>query len=312
MPRTLSDIAVEIYRDWRPPSPYAMPYINAMSDLEYMGDMYGADDAEEIVMRFLVNATSWRGPVAVRVKLELKDMLKKHSAQRVAREYLAQNKEAAKDTYTTQSGVAFSADTLDFSRFVSEYLGIRPGVPLGQYLRGEESISDSELQSFRRQYKVVLKSGPRALRDPFAAPKEKGPDIEALWDALLSAMSRELLSGGRDAGDMFVNMGPEYEDDQFESYLADVSGDVSQSFEYALSGRAAVLYAKLVQVLQSGEFKTSSVWGRVDWTLKKKLPLLREIYADYWHDGMIKGWEKIEKNQKEFARLTAMRASFRR
>lgn len=74
--RTLYQIANEITADWKKPYFGAVPYLNAMSDLVDMGDRYGYDDADSIVRYFLANAGTWRGPVARRVKAELKEMLK--------------------------------------------------------------------------------------------------------------------------------------------------------------------------------------------------------------------------------------------
>lgn len=72
--RTLSNIARDIGRDWQKMNFAARPYWLAMLQLETMGDMYGADNARDIVARFLCNAGSWRGPVARSVKLELKQL----------------------------------------------------------------------------------------------------------------------------------------------------------------------------------------------------------------------------------------------
>lgn len=76
--RALSTIAAEISGDWRTPSPAAVPYIRAMMFLDSMTDRYLLDDAEDIVMRFLINAHGWRGDVARRVKAELNAMLRDH------------------------------------------------------------------------------------------------------------------------------------------------------------------------------------------------------------------------------------------
>ncbi len=72
----ISSIARIISRDWRPVSPYAKPYLSAMSSLYDMSDDYGADSANSIVSYFLSNASTWRGPVAKEVKLHLNNMLK--------------------------------------------------------------------------------------------------------------------------------------------------------------------------------------------------------------------------------------------
>ncbi len=74
-PRSLSDIAYEIRRVW--PKVYfgAVPYLQAMTQLDSVHDNYGADDARGIVLYFLSNATTWRGADARRIKAELKALL---------------------------------------------------------------------------------------------------------------------------------------------------------------------------------------------------------------------------------------------
>jgi hypothetical protein len=76
MPRSISTIAYEISKDWKKVNYGAVPYLRAMYSLDNITDMYGMDSAPEIVLRFLGNATSWRGEVAKRVKTELKEILK--------------------------------------------------------------------------------------------------------------------------------------------------------------------------------------------------------------------------------------------
>jgi hypothetical protein len=75
--RSLSVIAREIGENW--PKVYfgAVPYLSAMLSLDKITDHYGADDARGIVLYFLSNATSWRGPEAKRIKAELNVMLKR-------------------------------------------------------------------------------------------------------------------------------------------------------------------------------------------------------------------------------------------
>jgi hypothetical protein len=53
----------------------AVPYVDAMTSLHSIGDMYFADSGRSIVLYFLANAKTWRGPVAKRIKAELKAML---------------------------------------------------------------------------------------------------------------------------------------------------------------------------------------------------------------------------------------------
>ena len=80
--RPLYEIALEIRKDWGVKlSPHAKPYIDAMRQLNRISEMYYADDARDIVCRFLCNAQTWRGPVARKVKAELNAMLKEGEAR---------------------------------------------------------------------------------------------------------------------------------------------------------------------------------------------------------------------------------------
>lgn len=74
-PRALSAIAIDIKRTWVKPSPYAVPYIRAMSELTTINDTYYSDDAKSVVLYFLSNVGGWRGDDAKRIKAELKAML---------------------------------------------------------------------------------------------------------------------------------------------------------------------------------------------------------------------------------------------
>ena len=72
--RPLHVIAAEIRADWRNVYFGAVPYLQAMARLDKITDRFGDDDADSVVIYFLSNATTWRGPVARRVKAELKAM----------------------------------------------------------------------------------------------------------------------------------------------------------------------------------------------------------------------------------------------
>jgi hypothetical protein len=75
--RLLSEIALEIKKDWGVKVNFAAkPYLDAMLTLSNITDAYYMDSAKSIVLYFLSNASSWRGEVAKRVKLELKAMVK--------------------------------------------------------------------------------------------------------------------------------------------------------------------------------------------------------------------------------------------
>lgn len=73
--RPLHEIAREITRVWTPVYFGAVPYLQAMRQLDTIADSYGADDARGIVLYFLSNAQTWRGPDARRIKAELKSIL---------------------------------------------------------------------------------------------------------------------------------------------------------------------------------------------------------------------------------------------
>lgn len=75
--RELREIAREIDLEWRHPYFGAVPYIVAMRQLTTIDSSYFEDDAKSVVLYFLSNAKTWRGPVAARVKAELKSLIKK-------------------------------------------------------------------------------------------------------------------------------------------------------------------------------------------------------------------------------------------
>jgi hypothetical protein len=74
--RPIHEIADEIAREWLNVYFGAVPYLDAMQYLTAIDDKFGEDDAKEIVIYFLSNARNWRGPVAKRVKEELKELIK--------------------------------------------------------------------------------------------------------------------------------------------------------------------------------------------------------------------------------------------
>lgn len=73
--RPLYEIASEIRSDWKKVSPYAAPYLSAMSTLRSIEDNYIFDSGRSIVSYFLANAGTWKGETARRIKAELKSML---------------------------------------------------------------------------------------------------------------------------------------------------------------------------------------------------------------------------------------------
>jgi hypothetical protein len=50
--------------------------MDAMSELRNASDLYGLETGSDIIRGFLINAQTWRGEVARRVKLELKAILR--------------------------------------------------------------------------------------------------------------------------------------------------------------------------------------------------------------------------------------------
>ena len=74
MARPIYLIAAEIEDDWKKPSNYAKPYLDAMHSMQDIGDWYGYEDAQMIVLRFLSNAQTWRGETARTIKKELNSM----------------------------------------------------------------------------------------------------------------------------------------------------------------------------------------------------------------------------------------------
>lgn len=73
--RTINEIAWDIKKDWKNINYSAKPYLEAMLQLSNINDSFYADSAREVILRFLVNAQTWRGPVAKQIKFELKNLL---------------------------------------------------------------------------------------------------------------------------------------------------------------------------------------------------------------------------------------------
>jgi hypothetical protein len=74
--RSLNEIAMEIWDDWKPVNYAAKPYLDAMGSLDKITDSYINDPGSSIVAYFLSNARSWKGPKAKAIKDELKKMLR--------------------------------------------------------------------------------------------------------------------------------------------------------------------------------------------------------------------------------------------
>ena len=74
--RTVREIAREIFADWKKVNYAALPYLEAMLQIENINDNYGADSGKNVVIYFLSNAASWRGENARRIKKELAVLIK--------------------------------------------------------------------------------------------------------------------------------------------------------------------------------------------------------------------------------------------
>lgn len=74
--RSISEIARDIRKDWKKVNYAAVPYLEAMDDLDSIRDNYGSDSGRSIVLYFLNNARSWTGPTAKAIKAELQAILK--------------------------------------------------------------------------------------------------------------------------------------------------------------------------------------------------------------------------------------------
>ena len=74
--RPLYEIARDISKDWKNVNFAAKPYLEALRQLDKITDCFYSDTAKTVVIYFLGNASSWRGPVAKAIKLELKGLCK--------------------------------------------------------------------------------------------------------------------------------------------------------------------------------------------------------------------------------------------
>ena len=73
---SIRELAQRVARDWKRVNFGAVPYLQAMHDLESIDDNYFQDTGDSVVAYFLSNATTWRGNVARAIKAELKRRLK--------------------------------------------------------------------------------------------------------------------------------------------------------------------------------------------------------------------------------------------
>jgi hypothetical protein len=72
----LTEIAWAVRSDWAPVNYAAAPYLQAMAEMDSIDQPYYQDSGRSIVIYFLSNAATWRGPVAKLVKAELKRRMK--------------------------------------------------------------------------------------------------------------------------------------------------------------------------------------------------------------------------------------------
>lgn len=75
MTRSINAIAKDISADWTKVYFGAVPYLDAMHQLNSIDDSYYYDSGKSVVRYFLANAQSWRGDKAREIKKELKAML---------------------------------------------------------------------------------------------------------------------------------------------------------------------------------------------------------------------------------------------
>ena len=70
--RPIHEVARDVRKDWKKIYFGAVPYLDAMGSLSNIEENYGQDTAKSVVLYFLANAQTWRGPVAKSIKVELK------------------------------------------------------------------------------------------------------------------------------------------------------------------------------------------------------------------------------------------------
>ena len=83
--RPLCTIAREIKDDWERVNFGAKPYLAALLEMNSIGDMYGQEYGDMIVLYFLNNAGTWRGETAKRIKAELKEQVKAYNTGKIKR-----------------------------------------------------------------------------------------------------------------------------------------------------------------------------------------------------------------------------------
>jgi hypothetical protein len=74
--KTLPELCHIIRKDWKNVYFGARPYVEALECLDNVNETYIMDSGKTLVLYFLANASTWRGPVAKAVKAELKALIK--------------------------------------------------------------------------------------------------------------------------------------------------------------------------------------------------------------------------------------------
>lgn len=77
----LSDLAKIIRNDWGDVSPYAEPYLEAMTQLQDIDESYGLDSGASVVGYLVSNVKGWKGEKAREIKKYLRKILKDHYAK---------------------------------------------------------------------------------------------------------------------------------------------------------------------------------------------------------------------------------------
>jgi hypothetical protein len=79
--RPLKEIAAEIEGDWSHKiDPAAKRYLDELHQLDRPRDRFHADSGIAVVVYFLASARKWHGPVARRIKLELREIVRVYPA----------------------------------------------------------------------------------------------------------------------------------------------------------------------------------------------------------------------------------------
>lgn len=194
------------------------------------------------------------------------------------------------ETYVTEEGESFKADSLALAGLLSRY-GFK-GSALGSLIRGEEPIPLD---------KAALESGAGAKFKGPKLPRTKRPNVDKLWEMLIPAVKNSVKGEGRNVGDLFLQSGVDPE--EFLSWLQDASRDTAQSLDYALDEKAADLWDKFSLALETGIYTTSSY---EKWNLRDRKRILVEIYADSFYEEVSNAWRALRRNPKEMSRLLAL------